>query len=141
MEHQKIQMVELLKDFLQMYQTARKEIKIQLGKTASSHSRLLYFQKMLDLSKNLSLKELSMGMSADYMLAVNYKSTYLRIGSSIFGQIYDDNGNKSGGKFQIDATTTGYNYYPSATSLLDGLMSLWPQFFRKYSKHKSLLKW
>jgi len=41
---------------------------------------------MQDLSKNLDLKELSMGMSSDYLKALEYSSTYLRIGSSIFGE-------------------------------------------------------
>jgi hypothetical protein len=41
---------------------------------------------MQDLNKNFNLKELSMGMSSDYLKAVEYSSTYLRIGSSIFGQ-------------------------------------------------------
>ena len=45
-----------------------------------------YFKKMQDLNKNFNLKELSMGMSSDYLKAVEYSSTYLRIGSSIFGQ-------------------------------------------------------
>jgi pyridoxal phosphate enzyme (YggS family) len=45
-----------------------------------------YFKKMQDLTKNLNLKELSMGMSSDYLKALEYSSTYLRIGSSIFGQ-------------------------------------------------------
>ena len=44
-----------------------------------------YFKKMRDLTKNLMLKDLSMGMSSDYLKAVEYCSTYLRIGSSIFG--------------------------------------------------------
>ncbi len=46
----------------------------------------VYFKKMMDLSKNLMLKELSMGMSSDYLNAIEYSSTYLRIGSSIFGE-------------------------------------------------------
>ena len=37
-------------------------------------------------NSSLGLKELSIGMSADYMKAVNYKATYLRLGSSIFGE-------------------------------------------------------
>jgi hypothetical protein len=41
---------------------------------------------MRDLSKNLMLKDLSMGMSSDYLKAIEYSSTYLRIGSSIFGE-------------------------------------------------------
>jgi hypothetical protein len=44
-----------------------------------------YFKKMRDLGKNLMLKDLSMGMSSDYLNAIEYSSTYLRIGSSIFG--------------------------------------------------------
>ena len=45
-----------------------------------------YFKKMNDLKKSLKLKDLSMGMSSDYLKAVEYSSTYLRIGSSIFGE-------------------------------------------------------
>ena len=44
----------------------------------------LQFYKVLGY--NLNLKELSMGMSSDYMKAINYKATYLRIGSAIFGE-------------------------------------------------------
>ena len=46
----------------------------------------IYFQKMEKLSKNLNLKELSMGMSSDYLTAIEYKSTYVRIGTKIFGE-------------------------------------------------------
>ena len=45
-----------------------------------------YFLKMNDLKINSGLKELSMGMSNDYMEALRFDSTYLRIGSKIFGQ-------------------------------------------------------
>ena len=45
-----------------------------------------YFKSLLDLNSSLGFKELSMGMSSDYMLALKFKSTYLRIGSSIFGE-------------------------------------------------------
>ena len=41
---------------------------------------------MNKLNKNLGFKELSMGMSSDYLTAVKYLSTYVRVGSSIFGQ-------------------------------------------------------
>jgi PLP dependent protein len=44
-----------------------------------------YFLEMLNLSKKMKLNDLSMGMSSDYMMAVKYKSTFLRIGSKIFG--------------------------------------------------------
>ena len=44
-----------------------------------------YFNKIEKLKNSLGLKELSMGMSSDYLNALNYGATYLRIGSSIFG--------------------------------------------------------
>ncbi len=44
-----------------------------------SFSRMNYFKK------EMKLKELSMGMSSDYLDAIKYNSTFLRIGSSIFG--------------------------------------------------------
>jgi hypothetical protein len=45
-----------------------------------------YFRSLSELNSSLGLKELSMGMSSDYMKAINYKATYLRIGSAIFGE-------------------------------------------------------
>ena len=45
-----------------------------------------YFEKMNKLNKDLDLSELSMGMSSDYLKASKHLSTYVRIGSSIFGQ-------------------------------------------------------
>ena len=45
-----------------------------------------YFSKMQQLVKKLHLKDISMGMSNDYLEAINYESTYLRIGSKIFGE-------------------------------------------------------
>ena len=45
-----------------------------------------YFQLLDNLNKNLALKELSMGMSSDYLDAVKFNSTFVRIGSQIFGQ-------------------------------------------------------
>ena len=45
-----------------------------------------YFSQMSELNHIINLKELSMGMSSDYLNAIEYKATYLRIGSNIFGQ-------------------------------------------------------
>ncbi len=45
-----------------------------------------YFEEMNKLNKDLGFTELSMGMSSDYLVAVKYSSTYVRVGSSIFGQ-------------------------------------------------------
>ena len=44
-----------------------------------------YFIEMNELNKSFGLNELSMGMSSDYLLATKHLSTYLRIGSNIFG--------------------------------------------------------
>ena len=49
---------------------------------------IIFFEKMNTLNKKFGFKELSMGMSSDYLKAVENFSTYLRIGSSIFGQRY-----------------------------------------------------
>ncbi len=45
-----------------------------------------YFDEMKELNKKYGFVELSMGMSSDYLIAVEKSSTYLRIGSSIFGK-------------------------------------------------------
>ena len=45
-----------------------------------------YFFKMRDLSKKMNIKNLSMGMSNDYLDAAINGSTHLRIGSKIFGK-------------------------------------------------------
>ena len=44
-----------------------------------------YFKSLNELNKSLTLKNLSMGMSADYIDAIKNESTFVRIGSSIFG--------------------------------------------------------
>ncbi len=44
-----------------------------------------FFKETYLLNQKLKLIELSMGMSSDYLKAVENNSTYLRIGSSIFG--------------------------------------------------------
>ncbi len=44
-----------------------------------------YFKSTNELNKSLALENLSMGMSADYTEAVKNGSTFVRIGSSIFG--------------------------------------------------------
>tara|TARA_B100000900_G_scaffold414784_1_gene442503 strand:- start:266 stop:931 length:666 start_codon:yes stop_codon:yes gene_type:complete len=45
-----------------------------------------FFKELLQLNNSLGLKEISMGMSNDYLNALEYKSTYLRIGTGIFGK-------------------------------------------------------
>ena len=45
-----------------------------------------HFKTMSSLNKELNLRELSMGMSSDYLNAIENNATFVRIGSSIFGQ-------------------------------------------------------
>ncbi len=45
-----------------------------------------YFKEMNILNKSFGFSELSMGMSSDFLLAIKYFSTYVRVGSAIFGQ-------------------------------------------------------
>ena len=46
----------------------------------------IYFSEMEKLNQELGLSEISMGMSDNYLIALKYHSTFLRIGSKIFGQ-------------------------------------------------------
>ena len=45
-----------------------------------------YFSEMNDVNKELNFKELSMGMSEDYVEAIKNNATYVRVGSKIFGR-------------------------------------------------------
>ena len=44
-----------------------------------------YFSEMNQINQNLNFKELSMGMSGDYLEAIKNNATYVRVGSKIFG--------------------------------------------------------
>ena len=46
----------------------------------------VYFDEMKNLNKTLGFEELSMGMSSDFLIAAKNESTFIRVGSSIFGQ-------------------------------------------------------
>jgi putative hydrolase of the HAD superfamily len=56
------------KDFDTAFSEARKQIKARLGLTASSHSRLLYLQRMLEI----------MGLGSQVLLALDFEQTYWR---------------------------------------------------------------
>jgi putative hydrolase of the HAD superfamily len=56
------------KDFDEAFNEARKQIKSRLGHTASSHSRLLYMQRMLEI----------MGLGSQVLLALDFEQTYWR---------------------------------------------------------------
>jgi pyridoxal phosphate enzyme (YggS family) len=44
-----------------------------------------YFSEMKNINQELNFKELSMGMSGDYLEAIKNSATYVRVGSKIFG--------------------------------------------------------
>ena len=48
-------------------------------------NEIVYFKNLMELNDSLGLHEISMGMSGDYMEAIRYKATFVRIGSAIFG--------------------------------------------------------
>tara|TARA_B110001452_G_scaffold254760_1_gene246603 strand:+ start:570 stop:1211 length:642 start_codon:yes stop_codon:yes gene_type:complete len=78
--------IQLLDDF---YYYCTKELKINIiGLMAippNDGKVEIYFKKLMELNKLLGLKEMSMGMSLDFKIALDYESTFVRLGSSIFG--------------------------------------------------------
>ncbi len=45
-----------------------------------------YFEEMKSLNKSFNFTELSMGMSSDFLTAAQHSSTFIRVGTSIFGK-------------------------------------------------------
>ena len=78
--------IELLDDF---YYYCIKDLRINIiGLMAlppNDGNESIYFKNLMELNKSLGLKQLSLGMSGDYQEALKYEATYVRIGSSIFG--------------------------------------------------------
>ena len=78
--------INLLDDF---FYYCTKELKINIiGLMAippNNNKEIIYFKKLMELNKLLGLTELSMGMSSDFKIALSYGTTFVRIGSSIFG--------------------------------------------------------
>ena len=78
--------IELLDDF---FYYCTKELNINvIGLMAippNDGNESIHFKNLMELNKSLGLKELSMGMSGDFQKALKYESTFVRIGSSIFG--------------------------------------------------------
>ena len=54
--------------------------------TSNPEENTKYFNKLKDLATSLNLKVLSMGMSNDYIYAAKSGSTYIRVGTKIFGE-------------------------------------------------------
>ena len=51
----------------------------------NDHNTEKYFFEMNKIKQELNFKELSMGMSGDYLEAIKNNATYIRVGSKIFG--------------------------------------------------------
>ena len=78
--------IKMLDDF---FYFCTKELKLNIiGLMAlppNDSKESFYFKNLMELNKLLGLNELSMGMSAHYQEALKYETTFVRIGSSIFG--------------------------------------------------------
>ncbi len=78
--------IESLDDF---YYYCTKELNINviglMSLPPNDGNEKIYFKSLMELNKSLGLKESSMGMSGDFQEAVKYEATFVRIGSSIFG--------------------------------------------------------
>jgi len=78
--------IDLLDDF---FYYCSKELKMNIiGLMAippNDGKENIYFKNLMELNKSLGLKELSIGMSTDYKTALNFGATFVRIGTSIFG--------------------------------------------------------
>ena len=79
-----------IKDLEEFYLTCVKEYNLNIVGLMclppSSSDPKDYFILLKEISEKLNLKELSMGMSNDYLDAAQCGATYLRIGSKIFGE-------------------------------------------------------
>ena len=78
--------IENLKNF---YNICTKELNLNIiglmCLPPNDQNSAIYFSKMQEISNLTQAKHLSMGMSNDYIEAIKFKSTFLRIGSKIFG--------------------------------------------------------
>ena len=79
-----------VKDLNNFYMLCVKELELNIiGLTIippNDNNTEKYFEKINKLNTSLNLKELSMGMSQDYHLALKHNATFIRIGSAIFGE-------------------------------------------------------
>ena len=75
-----------LSDFYQFCKTLKLDVVGLMCIPPFEEDSRKYFEEMCVISQSLNLKELSMGMSSDYLEALSHSATYLRIGSSIFGK-------------------------------------------------------
>ena len=79
-----------IKNLKEFYNICTKELKLDIiglmCLPPNNEDGKKYFIKMKELSNTINVKEISMGMSNDFMEATIYGSTFIRVGSKIFGQ-------------------------------------------------------
>ena len=75
-----------LEDFYNNCKTLKLDIIGTMCIPPESQDPKHFFKDLLQLNRKINLSEISMGMTNDYLDALEYKSTYLRIGTGIFGK-------------------------------------------------------
>ncbi len=79
-----------IKDFPKFYDLCTKDLNLDIvGLMCIPPANLdpsPYFERMKRISQEYSLNQLSMGMSSDYLTAIKFNATFVRIGSKIFGE-------------------------------------------------------
>jgi pyridoxal phosphate enzyme (YggS family) len=79
-----------IKNLQEFYNICTKELKLDIiglmCLPPNNEDGKKYFIKMKELATTITIKEISMGMSNDFMEAAIYGSTFIRVGSKIFGQ-------------------------------------------------------
>ena len=77
-----------IKNLEQLYKYTKRKLKVVglMCIPPINEDSIKHFETLRELAKKLDLKELSMGMSHDYLQAGLVGATYIRIGSKIFGQ-------------------------------------------------------
>ena len=77
-----------IKNLEQLYKYTKRKLKVVglMCIPPINEDSIKHFETLRELAKKLDLKELSMGMSHDYLKAGLTGATYVRIGSKIFGQ-------------------------------------------------------
>ena len=77
---------EILNDFYHYCKNLNLDVVGLMCLPPNDKNPTIFFKEMHNLNKSLKLDELSMGMTADYIEAAKNSSTFLRIGSKIFGE-------------------------------------------------------
>ena len=76
---------EKLKDFQKFCKNLNLDIIGTMCIPPHNKNSVNYFSEMNKINNELNFKDLSMGMSGDYLDAIKSRATYVRIGSKIFG--------------------------------------------------------